>query len=375
MTIETLHLLKQLLEASAPQSKTALKVKQPLLAEALSQGWIEQVGKSYCLTSAGEQAWWQHASEAERLAYEEKKSQHEKQLLQQFLVLVQEKKGKPLTQKQQRQYSAALRQKANEQQLVRETKANTYELTLQGQFECASPEERVGLLEKQLTQLRQAWTSHLCEVQKQLQQTLEKHLPELRQELPLLQQAETAFQTLQSLMQQMQPLQALTTLLPQQEQFQSRLQSLEETAKQLRAQLEEKSTALTQEFQRLEGVLQTLRAETLSKPQTPPVVISSPPPEPMPTEQELWQATQAEYRRLYNESFRSGSLVRIPELTDAIRQRFPQVTAQNYANLLRSWQLNDRLVLQVCNNPEGIPRSNEGIMTPNGLLLYVFMQQ
>ena len=70
----------------------------------------------------------------------------------------------------------------------------------------------------------------------------------------------------------------------------------------------------------------------------------------------------------------TAELIKVPNLTDRVRAEVPGVTAARFHDLLRLWQSEDRLVLQVCNDPHVEPRSAEGIPSSRGLLFYVEMK-
>jgi hypothetical protein len=81
----------------------------------------------------------------------------------------------------------------------------------------------------------------------------------------------------------------------------------------------------------------------------------------------VWENT----RRAYRELHRAGHLVKIPELNDAVTRESPGLLRQHFYDLLNKWARDDRLVLQLCNDPRVEPRAHEGIESPRGLLFYV----
>jgi DNA-binding PadR family transcriptional regulator len=84
-----------------------------------------------------------------------------------------------------------------------------------------------------------------------------------------------------------------------------------------------------------------------------------------------WQVTKAEYKTLHDKVKTLGLEVIIPELTDQVLGQLPSLSVKEFHALLRSWQVDRRLVLKICNDPYLEPRKNEGIETSEGLLFYV----
>ena len=92
---------------------------------------------------------------------------------------------------------------------------------------------------------------------------------------------------------------------------------------------------------------------------------------PRPSEAAMWEATRREGEALRQQTLTIGGIVKVPELTDAVRGQVPGLTAVDFHGLLERWQQEDRLTLQLCNDPRLEPRASEGIQSPRGLLFYV----
>jgi hypothetical protein len=88
----------------------------------------------------------------------------------------------------------------------------------------------------------------------------------------------------------------------------------------------------------------------------------------------VWDATHRAYDHLRRETIRIGGIVKVPELTDAVQKAVPGLTPAAFHDLLQKWQQEDRLTLQLCNDPRLEPRAAEGIQSPRGLLFYVQMR-
>ena len=81
------------------------------------------------------------------------------------------------------------------------------------------------------------------------------------------------------------------------------------------------------------------------------------------------------YQKMENENAFVGGIVKIPELTDELRERFGEkATTKDIHDKLLEMQRQGILTLQVCNDPHFEPRSSEGMKSPRGLLLYVQMR-
>jgi hypothetical protein len=147
---------------------------------------------------------------------------------------------------------------------------------------------------------------------------------------------------------------------------------LRQTADQFREQLQQ---ARQQMEQRAAAVEEKARAE--QKPMAaagsttvPPSVAAAEPP----SDEAVWQATLRGYERLEQQFKLTSELIKVPNLTDRVRAEVPGLSTTRFHDLLQRWQREDRLVLQVCNDPHFETRSAEGIPSSRGLLFYVEMK-
>ena len=92
-------------------------------------------------------------------------------------------------------------------------------------------------------------------------------------------------------------------------------------------------------------------------------------PKTAPPEAEVWRETEQAARTLG----RDGKLIKIPELSDRVREAAPGLDADQFLKMLGRWRDEDRLALQVCDDPRLEARANEGIRTQRGLLYYVHL--
>ena len=82
----------------------------------------------------------------------------------------------------------------------------------------------------------------------------------------------------------------------------------------------------------------------------------------------MWEATRTAHAKLDKESS-----VKIPELYDEVRSRFPSLTLKQFHDALLRWKESDRVTLQLCGNREAEKRAVEGIEGSKGLYFYVVM--
>ncbi len=92
-----------------------------------------------------------------------------------------------------------------------------------------------------------------------------------------------------------------------------------------------------------------------------------------PTEEQLWEMTKQTHEEFLRQNSHLGNFVNIPVLTDRVTSAVDDLPPKQFHEYLRKWQAEDKVILQVCSNPENEPRSHEGIQTDNGLLFYVEM--
>ena len=93
-----------------------------------------------------------------------------------------------------------------------------------------------------------------------------------------------------------------------------------------------------------------------------------------PSESAVWKGVQEAYSKLQRENIRTGGIVKIPELADEVAREVGDVSPDELHKMLQSWQKEGKLTLQLCNDPRLEPRASEGIQSPRGVLMYVYMR-
>ncbi len=147
---------------------------------------------------------------------------------------------------------------------------------------------------------------------------------------------------------------------PERRQFEDRIAELEQQVRQA-VEAAEQVKALRAQI-----------AELQRKPSTPASAAAKS-TGPELSEEAVFQATRTAYSKLHQENLRLGGIVKVPELHDAVRGQVPGLPREAFHALLKEWREKDRLVLQVCNDPDAEPRAGEGIESGKGLLFYVKM--
>ncbi len=288
-----------------------------------------------------------------------------------FLRLVEKKSGKPLSKTEQNQFSESLRHDAQTRKLVEPAaKANSYRLLLAGEDMLRREEP----LEQQLERLREShlqlvahWRSVHQHIEEELtgldggagdsvrtaRSELQVRGEQVGHEFDTLLAELTAFPRLLSAARSLQAEQRRLT-----EQRQPLLQKLQEQ----REQLEAFERRMEERFHEWSLATRTVVESALQ---------THPAPRSTLDDASVWEATRRAADALKQETFRLGGIVKVPELTDAVRRSFSDLTPEVFHNLLKKWQGEDRLTLQLCNDPRLEPRAAEGIATPRGLLFYV----
>jgi len=72
------------------------------------------------------------------------------------------------------------------------------------------------------------------------------------------------------------------------------------------------------------------------------------------------------YRRLHDATARLGGIVKIPELADEMKAAVPGLTTEEIHAALQQWMKEDKLTLQVANDPHLEERAGEGFHLPYG---------
>ncbi len=362
--------------------KLAKKPADTLLAELEKNGFIRKEGSKFSLTGEGRRAW-------DGQAGEDRKRELADRPIAAFLAAVQKQGGKALTATQKRQFSDEIVQRVKAEGLVVEAGANKYKLSANGEAFLKTRE-----LEEHLKQLRTN-VQHLFQAPHDLLQQIAQDTANLAQggaARSAIAEARSAIEgevarakaTFERSLQGIQAIaglgavaQTLEKSLPaalagaleridvEAERMKQRQADLRQTAEEFWKDLEQ----ARQEIDRRMAAVDE-KAQAAKKPVDP--VVST--PAPVPSDDVVWQATRRAYEQLEQQFKLTSELIKVPRLTDLVRGEFPALTPAHFHDLLQRWQREDRLVLQVCNDPHFEPRSSEGIPSPRGLLFYIDMK-
>jgi predicted transcriptional regulator len=368
----------------------AKKAADALLADLGKQGYIRKDGSKFTITEEGRQAWERRASEA-------RKQELADRVVAEFLAVVVKQNGKALTASQRQRFNEGFIKRVQADELVVEAGANKYKLSSKGEefLEAREP------LEGQLKRLRSA-TQDLLKAPQALLQRLAKETEKLAEGGAIrsafvearaaiqgeVERAQAEFERsldgLQAFASLIAAAQAFNKALPaavsgalerinaEAERVQKLEAELRQTADQFREQL---GQARQQMERRASAVEEKARAE--QKPEgaggTTTAPSSATAAEPA-SDEAIWQATRRAYEQLEQRFKMTTELIKVPNLTDIVRAEVPGLTVPRFHDLLQRWQSEDRLVLQVCNDPHFEPRAAEGIPSSRGLLFYVEMK-
>jgi hypothetical protein len=370
------------------------KGPSPVLDELCTAGFLSKTGgktPKYSVTPSGRAAWEREAPPDRRRQVQEREQERQRKALPEFLALVGQKPGKPLTRTELALFPDPLRQDACGRKLVESgTKANTYRLLPAGEdvLQAEQPiEQQVQRLRQQQQQTVAQWrtaqqrlrqevegfagrggvavqaaVADLGERSRQAAQAFEAALAELGAFAGLLAAARQLREGVET---------ACQGALRRVEAENGRLAELEARLRQGAEQQREQLEA----FERRVGE----RLDDLARRPARGTTSSAEPPTPQsgggaPPDDAVWQATRRAHERLREETLRIGGIVKVPDLTDAVVKSAPSLTPPTFHDLLRRWQQEDRLTLQLCNDPRLEPRAAEGIQSPRGLLFYVQMR-
>jgi hypothetical protein len=315
----------------------AKKPANALLADLEKHGYIRKEGSKFTLTDEGRRDW-------ENRAGEERKRELADRLVAEFLAAVQKQSGKALSAKQRQQFDEGFVNRVKTYGFVVEAGVSKYSLSARGEGFLKERE-----LNEQLKRLRAGVEDLFKAPQTLLQQ--------------ITRDTECLAATVSAARDHM-------------EAEVGRLRKLEkelrQTADQIRVELE---------HARQEMGCPAVVVEEKAPAEKSPVSTAGPSPAPSsptaalpPSEEAIWQATRRAYEQLEKQFKLTSELIKVPNLTDLVRTEIPGLPAERLHDLLQRWQREDRLVLQVCNDPHFEPRSAEGIPSPRGLLFYVDMK-
>jgi hypothetical protein len=366
------------------------KPADALLADLDKHGYIRKDGSKFTITDAGRQAWASRASE-------DRKQELADRVMAEFLAVVVKQSGKGLTPKQKQPFDEAFIRRVQADGLVIETGTNKYKLSPKGEEFLKAREP----LDQQLTRLRSA-TQDLLKAPQTLLQRLAKDSEKLAEGA----EVRSAFAEARSAIQQevaraqaefersLDGLQVFASLITAGQTFKKslpaavsgalqRIDAEAERVKNLETELRQTTEGFRKELAQARQEMERRAAAVEEKARTEKklagaVVItptpSSAPAAPPPSDEAIWQATRRAYAQLEQQFKLTSELIKVPNLTDIVRKEIPGLTVAQLHDLLQRWQREDRLVLQVCNDPHVEPRSAEGIPSSRGLLLYVEMK-
>jgi hypothetical protein len=361
------------------------KAATAILADLCSKELLELKARKYTITDKGREFWKEQASPERRQAVENVERQKQRKLLIEVLEKVKSKGGKALTMTEVPRFSAALTS-ALEQKLIEPgTKDNAYRLLPAGegvlrgvplqrlrddyqeiftrwQATQKQLQEQVEGLTGNGSQALQAAAAELTEQGRQAGQAFDSALAELGGFARLAQAARQIQAAAED---------ACRRALEQVEHERRRLAELEtQLQHSAHSQREELAHMERRMSERLDEIQQQLASAEKAAPEAP-VAADGP---SHPPEDAVWEATRQAYEELRQETLRIGGIVKIPELTDRVRRVHPALTASAFHDLLKQWQQQDRLTLQLCNDPRLEERAREGIESPHGLLFYIHMR-
>jgi hypothetical protein len=372
------------------------KAATALLAELCSSRLLEKTGgksAKYSITTEGRTAWEREASEERRRQIKETEQRQQREAIVQFLNLVEErqKQNKPLSTKDLTRVPAPVIQDARERKLVEPgSKANSYRLLLAGE-ELLLGEKPLDQQLQRLREIQHQTTKHWRAAQQRLRQEIDALAGQgsdamCAATIGLQERAQQAGQDFDNALAELEKLPALLAAARQLRNVtagcQDALQRLETERSQLAALQTRLQQAAEQQQEQLHAFERRVgdrldelahRLKTVAKPtgeaaSRPAGSVSAPPMEA------AWEMTRRAHEQLRQEASRIGGIVKIPELTDAVLRGVNGLSTAAFHDFLRQWQQQDRLTLQLCNDPRLEPRAAEGIHSSCGLLFYVQMR-
>jgi hypothetical protein len=360
-----------------------------LLDEMCSSGLLEKTAArtpKFTVTPGGWEAWEREAAEDRRRQIEQREQERQRQALAEFLTLVQKKQGKALTKTELPRFPAPVRQEACDRRLVvGGAKENTYLLLAAGEEVLLADQPVGGQLER-LRQLHREMADRWRAVHRRVRQELDG----------------SGGRALQTAVEQLagrgtEAIRAFDSALA----GLGGLAGLADAVHQVRAEVEAASRqahqAVVAENERLVGVEARLRQEagrqqeeletferrtearladiTRRLESAPGPSMTTPTPERNgPSPDAVWEAVRAAHEKLRQENLRIGGIVKVPELTDTVLHSVGNLTPAAFHEMLKGWQQEGRLTLQLCNDPRLEPRASEGVQSLRGLLFYVHMR-
>jgi hypothetical protein len=347
-----------------------------LLNDMCSSGLLEKTtkGSKYTVTIKGREAWEKEATEDRVRQIREEDQWRQRQALVQFLACVAKKQEKALTKTEAGHFPDSLRQQASDQKLVEPgTTKGSYRLLSVGKnmLRTFPAEEQLKQLRQQHQQTVALWQARQQWLSQELAEMGSRGLQVAVDQVAV--RSRTAFQTFEAILTELGGIHSLLIAGQQvRAEFQAekaRIENLETRLRQEAQQHSEQLEALDRRVaERLDDLARRMEADRAT-------VVEKPLPHEIGlAEATVWEFTRRAHEHLRQETIRIGGIVKVPELTDAVSRDVPGLTPAAFHDLLRKWQQEDKLTLQLCNDPRLEPRANAGIQSPRGLLFYVQMR-
>ncbi len=344
--------------------------------EAEDSGFVEPAGaaSAYVLTNDGREALLANLSLEERDARLAQWKEDQDASLAEFVTIVQQRNGRPLTRAQLNRVAVGVIEEAVSRGFVAEqSKPDCYVLKPAAhRFQFARLP--VDQQQKRLQQLRQDYESALAALVDRIDSDLkalstvsDSSITAATDGLRI--QAEEALGQLDSVVKDVGAVSRVSEVA------QKARESVAKAAKEFETRLTKSASAVTKAVEQQRDSLNRLRDEVEEKREVLHSAQSALPTEPthgQPDPTHLLQVTLEAYDRLARSDPASGGVVKIPDLYDAVLRRGEELTLKQFHQLLLGWEEDKRFILEVCNDPYLERRADEGILTGRGLLFYIF---
>ena len=389
MTPTAFDVLNKLVHTEAPLERDGLfdasvpkKSVDSLLKQLKTDGYIGVKAKQHTITPAGVEAWKQQASLEQLAAFEEQGRRRERLAVVEFLKVVEKKGRSAFKATEIKPFSQRTLEQSVKDGFAEETKAKTYKLLAAGEMLLLGEqpiETQIAKLKGQHEALGKGWHAASAKLLGELSSLGGTELEAVRSAaVKLDEQQRLAFADMESVLRR---LEAFGGIAEAATAFQQKLaaatastEKVTAASQHLAAEQARIEQAARDEGQRIESAHRQIaeRLDELEKKQT---IAPAPAPRVVtprgPTDAELWETTKTAYQRLHDETFRFGGIVKVPELTDLVRKAHPDLNPAAFHEALQEWQRQDKLTLELCNDPRLEPRNAEGIHSGRGLLFYV----
>jgi hypothetical protein len=350
----------------------AKKAADTLVTDLETHNYIHKDGKTFSVMIEGRRAWEERASEPRKREIADRP-------VAAFLEAVNTQNGKALSAAQKKTFREDIIRQVQAEGLVIEVGAKKYKLSPKGEaFLQARDLERLRTATQDSLKAPQAFLRHLAE-------GIEK-LAEGRAIHSVFAEARAAIQTKLDQARadserSLDGLKALVNLVAAEEvlhgavtQALERIDAETERVRSLETELRHTAVKIQEELECARQQMEKSVAALEERARTTTVLTPTSVAPAEPSDEAILQATRRTYGHLEQQFKVTGELIKIPNLADGVRVEVPGLTATRFHDLLQRWQREDRLVLQVCNDPHFEPRSAEGIPSARGLLFYVEMK-